>query len=515
MVMQLHRKKERIVHKNTISNIEAELSTALESIKEVERKNVYLERENHRLNPYATMPDAFAEAKLQREKAQKTLLQSTRQANLLLNQAKKDADAHISESRKQILEKNEVADMTLRQARERADSILTDATLRAEQIASDAWDAKDRMVFYRRTANAMKNRVRGYGDEYLIPNKTLIDDLSEDYSHKQAGRQLQLVNEKINAMIQAGTAADCDYKADLRRERSIAFVLDAFNGKAESILAKVNTDNFGRMQAELEDAFELVNYNGRSFKNARILPDYADLYQAKLKYAIQVKELMRRDEQEQQRIKAEMSELKQARKEAKKVKQRAQKDSKRILKVIKKTEVKLANATNEQKAEYQAQLAELMEQLSTAEAKLQRTEPMIQPNNRGYVYIVSNIGSFGDNMLKIGMTRRLEPMDKVKELGDASVPFGFDVHAIVYSDDALKLERYLHNKFKSKRVNRVNAGADFFHIAPGEVRAEIESLNLDCQWTMKADALEFRESAQLKNIAEKEYVESAELLEIG
>jgi len=513
--MQLRRKKEHIVHENAISTIEAELTTAQKNVREVEQRNVYLERENLRLNPYAAMPDAFAEAKQQRDQAQKTLLESTQHANLLLNQAKKDADELIIESRKQLEEKNDVAELALRQARERAESILTDANLRAEQVAGEAWDAKDRLVFYQRTVHAMKNKVRGYGDDYLIPHDTLIDDLTEEYSHEQAGRQLKRVSEQIKAMVRDGTAANCDYKADLRRQRSIAFVLDAFNGKVETILAKVSTDNFGKMQAKLEDAFELVNYNGKSFKNARILPEYADLCQAKLKYTILVKELKLRDEEKQRRIKVDLSEQKQVQKEFKKVKSQAKKESKRILKVIKKTEAKLANSAHAQKPEYQAQLAELMHELSNAEAKLQQTESMTELNSRGYVYIASNIGSFGDNVLKIGMTRRLEPMDRIKELGHASVPFGFDVHAIVYSDDASNLERYLHNKFKSKRVNKVNPRTDFFDIALGEVRAEIESLNLDCQWTMEADALEYRESAQLKQIVEKEYIRSAEMLEIG
>jgi len=136
-------------------------------------------------------------------------------------------------------------------------------------------------------------------------------------------------------------------------------------------------------------------------------------------------------------------------------------------------------------------------------------------SKQGYVYVISNIGSFGDNVLKIGMTHRLEPLDKVKELGDDSVPFGFDVHAIIYSDDAPELERYLHDRFNNKRINKVSSKSDFFAVALGEVRAEIESLDLRCQWTMKADALEYRESTQLKKFTEDEHFKYEEILEIG
>ncbi len=508
-------KKEHIVHENEIDSTDKELESIRKIAKEIEHRNEFLERENRRLTPYATMPNVFAEIKQRRIAADNYFLKATQDANDLINQAKTDADNLIVESRKQTSEKNDVSNMVLQRARERADAILKEATLRAEQIAGDAWDAKDRLVFYQRTALAMKNKVKGYGDEYLIPNETLLDELSEDYSHEQAGRELKRVGNQIKAMIRDDLAADCDYKDTVRRRRTISFVLDAFNGRAASIFTKIDTENFGKMSAMLEDAFELVNYNGRSFSNARILPEYIDLCQAQLKYAIQVKELKRRDEEEQRRIKSEMSDQRQVRKEIKRKKQLARKDSKRILKAIKKIEAKMAKSSVEQKAECQEQLAELVGKLSQAEAESQKTDSMVSKKKNGYVYIISNVGSFGENVLKIGMTRQIEPTEKIKELGDSSVPFAFDVHAVVYSEDAQELERYLHNVFNSQRVNKVNPKANFFNVTLGEVRAEIESLNLDCRWTMKAKALEYHQSVQLNKIVEKENVRFAEILEIG
>lgn len=88
----------------------------------------------------------------------------------------------------------------------------------------------------------------------------------------------------------------------------------------------------------------------------------------------------------------------------------------------------------------------------------------------GYVYVISDIGAFGESMVKIGLTRRLDPMDRVDELGDASVPFRFDVHALIYSDDAVGLERALHQDFEAQRVNRINARREFFHVPPAQVR---------------------------------------------
>jgi hypothetical protein len=112
----------------------------------------------------------------------------------------------------------------------------------------------------------------------------------------------------------------------------------------------------------------------------------------------------------------------------------------------------------------------------------------------GYVYIISNIGSFGDNVFKIGMTRRLDPMDRVKELGDASVPFPFDVHAMVDSEDAPALENMFHQRFKERSVNLINLRKEFFNVDLSELEAFAKEKNLKIAFTKVAEAREYRES---------------------
>jgi hypothetical protein len=118
----------------------------------------------------------------------------------------------------------------------------------------------------------------------------------------------------------------------------------------------------------------------------------------------------------------------------------------------------------------------------------------------GHVYIISNVGSFGDNIYKIGMTRRLEPMDRVKELGDASVPFPFDVHAMIRSSNAPALENALHNHFAARRLNLENQRKEFFRVTIDEIRAELDTLrvelNIDSELslTLLAEAKEYRMS---------------------
>ena len=124
----------------------------------------------------------------------------------------------------------------------------------------------------------------------------------------------------------------------------------------------------------------------------------------------------------------------------------------------------------------------------------------------GHVYVISNIGSFGENVYKIGMTRRLEPLDRVRELGDASVPFIFDVHAMIYSEDAPGLEKKLHTAFDQKRVNQVNFRKEFFNISLAEIQKIVHENDSQIEFTLVADAKEFHETQAILADNHKEVV---------
>jgi hypothetical protein len=129
---------------------------------------------------------------------------------------------------------------------------------------------------------------------------------------------------------------------------------------------------------------------------------------------------------------------------------------------------------------------------------------MAQQTKQGHVYIISNIGSFGENVYKIGMTRRLEPLDRVRELGDASVPFPFDVHALIFSEDAPALESNLHKHFLLNQVNKVNYRKEFFRANLSDIRQELETLEISVSWTMLAKATEYRETLAIEKMIESD-----------
>ena len=123
---------------------------------------------------------------------------------------------------------------------------------------------------------------------------------------------------------------------------------------------------------------------------------------------------------------------------------------------------------------------------------------MAQMTRRGHVYIISNEGSFGEQVFKIGLTRRLEPLDRVRELGDASVPFSFDVHAMIHAEDAPALERQLQDFFTERRLNKVNLRKEFFKIPISAIKEKVEELGHEVHWTLKAEAAEWRESLEVQ-----------------
>lgn len=423
------------------------------------------------------------------------------EAEEVLKDAKKSALETGRTAREKAKQTNQKAENSLIQARKLARHIEEEAKHKAREIAGEAWEVKEKAAHSEKTVKAMKNLIKGYGDEYLIPNQSLLDDLAEEYSHKQAGAELTEVRKLIKTLIKNQEVAECDYVEASRRAYAIAFVIDAFNGKVDTIMSRVKHDNYGKLHQSLKDAYILVNNNGKAFRNARIREDYFTLVERQLKLAVTVQELKRLDREEQKRIREEMREEERARREYEKALKEAAKEEKMLAKAMKLAEAKLSSAAAEERAKFEQELESIKEKLALAEEKGQRALSMAQQTKRGHVYIISNVGSFGENVLKIGLTRRLDPMDRVKELGDASVPFQFDVHAMIHSENAPELEKKLHEIFSLKRVNKVNHRKEFFNVSISEVKAKFEELELETHWTMKAEALEYRESLE---IAKKE-----------
>jgi hypothetical protein len=461
-------------------------------------------RELEPLRKFGNLQSAEGETHRLLADAIKTANALREDAGDLLIAAKTAASDQRVEATHRAKEINAQADALLDQATRDAARLVADAHKNAESIAGDAYKALREHEKLELAVIAVRNVINGYGDRYIIPTRSIIDDLAADFGHTEAGRTLTAAREQSRRMVEEAHAAECDYAEESRRATAIRFVIDAFNGRVDGILSRTKHDNYGTLEQEIRDAFSLVNLNGKAFRDARILPAYLDTRLAELKWAVVVQELRQQEREEQRRIKEQMREEEKARREYERALKESEQEEAIIKMALEKARHEAEQANAEQRAKFEAQVAQLNQKLAEAEAKNQRALSMAQQTRKGNVYIISNIGSFGEEVFKIGMTRRLEPMDRIYELSDASVPFDFDVHAMIASDDAPALETSLHAEFEEMRINKVNYRKEFFRVPLDQVRDLLSGKGLETTFTMLADAHEYRETEVLNKMTPEE-----------
>ena len=276
-------------------------------------------------------------------------------------------------------------------------------------------------------------------------------------------------------------------------------MLYAFNGECDAIMAKVKWNNVSKMELRIKQTFNNVNKLGDSH-NISITDDYLQLKYKELALTYEYEQKKYEEKEEQRRIREQMREEEKAQKEFERAQREAEDEEKRYEKALDKAKKELdtPHSDPQELAALNERIRILEANLTEAHEKKERAISLAQQTKVGHIYVISNIGSFGEDIYKIGMTRRLDPHDRVKELGDASVPFHFDVHAIIYSENAPQLEYELHQKFKERRLNRINQRKEFFRVTLDEIEAFVkEHANAQIEFTKLADAREFRETLTL------------------
>lgn len=274
-------------------------------------------------------------------------------------------------------------------------------------------------------------------------------------------------------------------------------LLRAFNGECDALIANVRWNNYERYCERIKKNYESLN---KVYVEAGvyIAGDYLrlKLEELKLVYEYQAK---KHEEQELAREeRAALREEEKARKEIEAAIRKAEREQALYEEALERARVELLGLDGESREKMEAKIAELERRLSEAEENGKRALSMAQQTRRGYVYVISNIGSFGEGVFKIGMTRRLDPMERVIELGDASVPFRFDVHALILSEDAPALETALHNRFEKQRVNFVNGRKEFFRVSLEEVKKAISELGYGADFISYPEAVEYRQSEYIR-----------------
>lgn len=456
------------------------------------------------LRKYEKLRDAEAEAQKQLADALKEATKLRTEAHLLMEQARVFAASERTQAIQRAKDIREQAESLLSQATRDAGRIMADAEKRAEKIGGDAYVALRDKQTLEQAVQALWNVTEGYGDRYVVPNHSLLDDLAVTFGYTEAGQALRAAREQSRRMVEQKQAASCNYEEPDRRDRANRFVIDAYNGRVDAILSRARHDNYGTLEQEIHDAFSLVNLNGLAFHDARILPAYLDVRLSELKWAVVVNELARKQREEQRYLKERLRDEEKARKENDEKMRQAAKEEELKRLAVAEAERKFANATAEQKAHYEQELHRLRGELVEATT---RALTIAQQTKKGHVYIISNVGSFGEGVFKIGQTRR-SPDVRIYELGGASVPFEFDIHALLESDDAPALEHKIHKQLLAMQVNKVNSRKEFFRVGLAEIRQEIDKLKeghdfVVKAWTDKAVATEYQESISIEKDPER------------
>lgn len=217
----------------------------------------------------------------------------------------------------------------------------------------------------------------------------------------------------------------------------------------------------------------------------QISQQYHDLRVRELELTADYLEVQAQQKEREREEKERLREERRAQQEMERERERLEKERQHHANALAALEVK---GDAEGAARLEAQLAEIDQRIEDVDYRAANIRA-------GYVYVISNLGSFGESVVKIGMTRRLDPMDRIRELGDASVPFKYDTHALFFSQDAVGIESKLHERLTEQRVNQVNRRREFFYATPGQVKQLLSELTGELlEYTELPEALEFRQS---------------------
>jgi hypothetical protein len=321
-------------------------------------------------------------------------------------------------------------------------------------------------------------------------------------------RKLDEIREKQAAMVKSGQAASGAINWTVNNSAQegqrmirdyLKLILRSFNNECDASIGNVKFNNIDNIEKKIRKAHEALNKLGQRMSIA-ISQDYLNLklQELYLVYEYQVKK--QEEKEEQKRLREQMREEAKLIREIEEARQKIEKEQKHFLKAITNINMQIARATTDAEREILGiEKASLEEKLSTLAKEQQAVDYREQNTRAGYVYIISNVGAFGENIYKIGVTRRLDPTERIDELGDASVPFNFDTHALIFSDDAPALENALHKAFQDKRLNLINMRREFFRASIEDIETVVkQNFSKPVEFVLLADAAQYRQSEVLR-----------------
>lgn len=280
-------------------------------------------------------------------------------------------------------------------------------------------------------------------------------------------------------------------------------LLRAFNSECDDVIEHVKYNNIEASEKRITSSRDSISKLGQVMDIA-ITPRYYKLKIEELYLAFEYQQKKQQEKEEQKEARARMREEAKLAKEIEEARKKLEKEQTHYNNALAQINKQLEAAGEADRAAILEKKQKIEEQLSKIDSAFREVDYRDANQKAGYVYVISNIGAFGENVYKIGMTRRLDPMDRIDELGDASVPFDFDVHAMIFCDDAPKLEAALHNAFAERKLNFVNQRREFFNVTLDEIKKVVkENYDRSVEFIEFAPAEQYRQSLLLKRKIQK------------
>lgn len=335
-----------------------------------------------------------------------------------------------------------------------------------------------------------------YTPKYNLMNS---DEYKEKLLHIRDMQKLQVKNKSAVNYSDNWTLDGSKSKGRAMNNDNIKMVIRSFNNECEACINKIKFNNVESIRKRIIKSFDTLNKLNQRNKIS-ITNNYLNLKLKELDLAYEYEIKKQEEKEEQQRIKEQMREEAKVLKEIENAKKKLEKEESHFKNAISNIEAQLNNCDENNRAKLESKLNELNTELAKLENDKLNIENREKNTRAGYVYVISNIGSFGEDIYKIGMTRRLESTERVRELGSASVPFNFDIHAMIFSDDAPALENALHKEFANNSVNKINMRKEFFKVPLSEIERVVKNnYNEVVQFTKIAEAAEYRQSLAISN----------------
>lgn len=368
-------------------------------------------------------------------------------------------------------------------------------------------DAKQEKINIEREICNLKNQLRTFDDAVLVQDYGLYTprfDFANSSQYKDALKrcresQRQCVLDFIRSADLTTWTVNGKASDGKRMVRQFSkLIMRAYNGECDEIVRKVSATNVAESIQQVYKTATSINKQC-SVIGVEIPREYQELKEKEVRLAY---EYALKKEKEREDIRAAREEERERRKLEKEIaeaRKKLEKERKQYLTAYKDVSKRLKEATDEERAELQEKADELKAKLDDVDFAVKDVDYREANQKAGFVYVISNVGSFGEGVYKIGMTRRLDPMERIRELGDASVPFNFDVHALIFCDDAPKLEAALHREFESKKLNLVNQRREFFKVSLEEIERVVKrNYDKTVEFIVVPEAEQYRTSEELR-----------------